>query len=126
MYENMNGKIAVITGAGGVLCSGFARDLANQGVKVAVLDLNEDAAKAVADEINANGGTALAVKCNVLEQESLEEARKIINEKFGTCDILINGAGGNSPLGTTTKETLELSDIAEKAEGVKTFFDLDY
>ena len=125
MYENMNGKIAVITGAGGVLCSGFARDLANQGVKVAVLDLNEDAAKAVADEINANGGTALAVKCNVLEQESLEEARKIINEKFGTCDILINGAGGNSPLGTTTKETLELSDIAEKAEGVKTFFDLD-
>ncbi len=125
MYENINGKIAVITGAGGVLCSGFARDLANQGVKVAVLDLNEDAAKAVADEINANGGTALAVKCNVLEQESLEEARKIINEKFGTCDILINGAGGNSPLGTTTKETLELSDIAEKAEGVKTFFDLD-
>ncbi len=125
MYENMNGKIAVVTGAGGVLCSGFARDLAKQGVKVAVLDLNEEAAKAVADDINANGGTALAVKCNVLEQESLEEARKIITEKLGTCDILINGAGGNSPLGTTTKETLELSDIAEKAEGVKTFFDLD-
>ncbi|MBQ3149813.1 MAG: SDR family oxidoreductase [Clostridia bacterium] len=125
MYENLNGKIAVITGAGGVLCSGFARDLAKCGAKVAVLDLNEDAAKAVADDITANGGTALAVKCNVLEQESLEEARAIINEKLGTCDILVNGAGGNSPLGTTTKETLELCDIAEKAEGVKTFFDLD-
>lgn len=125
MYENMNGKIAVITGAGGVLCSGFARDLAKQGVKVAVLDLNEDAAKAVADEINANGGTALAVKCNVLEQASLEEAKTVITEKLGTCDILINGAGGNSPLGTTTKEKLELCDIAEKAEDVKTFFDLD-
>ena len=124
-HENLKDRVAVITGAGGVLCSGFAKDLAAQGVKVAVLDLNEQAAQKVADEIIAAGGTAVAVACNVLEKDSLEAARKKVNEALGTCDILVNGAGGNSPLGTTTKETLELSDIAEKAEGVKTFFDLD-
>ena len=67
----------------------------------------------------------IAVGCNVLESESLEAAREKINAALGSCDILVNGAGGNSPLGTTTKDTLELEDIAHKAEGVKTFFDLD-
>ena len=125
LNENLKGRVAVITGGGGVLCSGFAKDLASFGVKVAVLDLREDAAQTVVDEINTDGGTALAVGCNVLEAESLENARQKINSTLGTCDILINGAGGNSPLGTTTKDTLEFSDLAEKAEGVKTFFDLD-
>lgn len=125
LNENLKGRVAVITGGGGVLCSGFAKDLASFGVKVAVLDLREDAAQKVVDEINADGGTALAVGCNVLETESLENARQKINSVLGTCDILINGAGGNSPLGTTTKDTLEFSDLAEKAEGIKTFFDLD-
>lgn len=125
LNENLKGRVAVITGGGGVLCSGFAKDLASFGVKVAVLDLREDAAQKVVDEINADGGTALAVGCNVLEAESLENARQKINSALGTCDLLINGAGGNSPLGTTTKDTLEFSDLAEKAEGVKTFFDLD-
>ena len=125
LNENLKGRVAVITGGGGVLCSGFAKDLASFGVKVAVLDLREDAAQKVVDEINADGGTALAVGCNVLEAESLENARQKINSTLGTCDILINGAAGNSPLGTTTKDTLEFSDLAEKAEGVKTFFDLD-
>lgn len=125
LNENLKGRVAVITGGGGVLCSGFVKDLASFGVKVAVLDLREDAAQKVVDEINADGGTALAVGCNVLEAESLENARQKINSALGTCDILINGAGGNSPLGTTTKDTLEFSDLAEKAEGVKTFFDLD-
>ena len=125
LNENLKGRVAVITGGGGVLCSGFAKDLASFGVKVAVLDLREDAAQKVVDEINADGGTALAVGCNVLEAESLDNARQKINSTLGTCDILINGAGGNSPLGTTTKDTLEFSDLAEKAEGVKTFFDLD-
>ena len=124
-HENLKGRVAVITGGGGVLCSGFAKDLASLGVKVAVLDLREEAAQAVVDEITAAGGTALAVGCNVLEAESLEAAREKVNATLGTCDILINGAGGNSPLGTTTKETLELKDMAEKAEDVKTFFDLD-
>lgn len=125
IHENLKNKVIVITGGGGVLCSAFAKDLAAQGAKIAVLDLREEAAQVVVDEINAAGGTALAVGCNVLEAESLEAAKAKVTAELGTCDILINGAGGNSPLGTTTKETLELCDIAEKAEGVKTFFDLD-
>ena len=124
-HPHLQGRVAVVTGAGGVLCSGFAKDLAAQGAKVAILDLNAQAAQKVADEIAYLGGTAIAVSCNVLEPESLAAARQTILETFGTCDLLINGAGGNSPLGTTSKETLELSDLAEKAEGVKTFFDLD-
>jgi len=124
-HPNLKGRTAVITGGGGVLCSGFAKDLAKQGMKVAVLDLKEEAAQAVADELKKDGGEAIAVQCDVLSPESLENARKIVTEKYGVCDLLINGAGGNSPLGTTTKEKLELSDLAEKAEGVKTFFDLD-
>lgn len=125
VHQKLNGRVAVVTGGGGVLCGSFARDLAAQGVKVAVLDLKYEAARAVADEINSKGHTALAVACNVLEKESLESARETVNSALGRCDILVNGAGGNSPLGTTTKETLELADIAERAQGVKTFFDLD-
>ena len=125
VHENLNGRVAVVTGGGGVLCAGFAKTLAQQGVKVAVLDLNEEAAKKVAEEINAEGGTAIAVGCNVLETESMLRAREIINKELGTCDILLNGAGGNNPKGTTTKETLEKIDLMEKDENIKTFFDLD-
>lgn len=124
-HKSLKGKVAVITGGGGVLCSGFAKTLAQQGVKVAVLDLNESAAQKVADEIVAEGGTAIAVGCNVLEPESMKAARDVVAEKLGTCDILLNGAGGNNPKGTTTKETLEKIDLIEKDENVKTFFDLD-
>lgn len=87
-HENLKGKVAVVTGGGGVLCAAFAKTLAKQGCKVAVLDLNEEAAKKCADEINADGGEAIAVGCNVLELESMENARKVINEKLGSCDIL--------------------------------------
>lgn len=125
VHENLKGRVAVVTGGGGVLCGDFAKTLAKQGVKVAVLDLNEAAAQKVADEIVADGGVAIAVGCNVLEKESLENARAIINEKLGTCDILLNGAGGNNPKGTTTKETLEKIDLIEKNNDIKTFFDLD-
>ncbi len=124
-HENLKGRVAVVTGGGGVLCGDFAKALARQGVKVAVLDLNEAAAQKVTDEITENGGTAIAVGCNVLEKESMEKAREIVNEKLGTCDILLNGAGGNNPKGTTTKETLEKIDLVEKNDDVKTFFDLD-
>ncbi len=125
VHENLKGRVAVVTGGGGVLCGDFAKTLAKQGVKVAVLDLNEAAAQKVADEIVADGGVAIAVGCNVLEKESMERAREIINEKLGTCDILLNGAGGNNPKGTTTKETLEKIDLIEKNDDIKTFFDLD-
>ncbi|HIU36099.1 MAG TPA: SDR family oxidoreductase [Candidatus Fimenecus excrementigallinarum] len=124
-HESLKGRVAVVTGGGGVLCGDFAKALARQGVKVAVLDLNEAAAQKVVDEITAAGGEALAVPCNVLEPESMEQARKVVNEAFGTCDILLNGAGGNNPRGTTTKETLEAVDLVEKDENIKTFFDLD-
>ena len=124
-HENLKGRVAVVTGGGGVLCGDFAKALARQGVKVAVLDLNEAAAQKVVDEITAAGGEAIAVGCNVLEPESMENARKIVNEKLGTCDILLNGAGGNNPKGTTTKETLEAVDLTDKDENIKTFFDLD-
>ena len=125
VHENLKGRVAVVTGGGGILCADFAKSLAKQGVKVAILDLNEAAAQKVADEINADGGVAIAVGCNVLEKESMENARNVIAEKLGTCDILLNGAGGNNPKGTTTKETLEKIDLVERDENIKTFFDLD-
>lgn len=125
IHENLKGRVAVVTGGGGVLCGQFAKTLAKQGCKVAVLDLNEVAAQKCADEIISDGGEAIAVGCNVLDTESMQNAREVINEKFGTCDILLNGAGGNNPKGTTTKDTLEKIDLLQKDENVKTFFDLD-
>ena len=125
IHENLKGRVAVVTGGGGILCGAFAKTLAKQGVKVAVLDLNEEAAQKCADEINADGGTAIAVGCNVLDLASMQNARGVVNEKLGTCDILLNGAGGNNPKGTTTKDTLEKIDLVQKDENIKTFFDLD-
>ncbi|WP_117879768.1 SDR family oxidoreductase [Aureibaculum luteum] len=119
------GKVIVLTGAGGVLCSTLAIALAKQGNKIAVLDLRIDAANKVADEINAAGGTAIGIAANVLEKKSLEVARKVVNEKLGTCDILINGAGGNHPLGTTSNPFLQEEDLLNKTDGFKTFFELD-
>lgn len=124
-HENLKGRVAVVTGGGGVLCGAFAKTLAAQGCKVAVLDLNKEAAQKCADEINAGGGEAIAVGCNVLELESMQRARDEVTELLGTCDILLNGAGGNNPKGTTTKDTLEKIDLVQKDENIKTFFDLD-
>ncbi len=120
---DLSNKVCVVTGGGGVLCAGFSKVLAQCGAKVAVLDLNEENAQKVADEINANGGTAIAVGANVLQKESLENAKKIVNEKLGTVNILLNGAGGNNPKGTTSKDYYELGD--EDREDVKSFFDLE-
>ena len=118
-------KVIVLTGAGGVLCSTLAKALAKQGNKIAVLDLRIEAAIKVADEINADGGVAIGVAANVLEKDSLEAAKLEINEKLGACDILVNGAGGNHPLGTTSNPFLEIADLENTTEGFKTFFDLD-
>lgn len=117
-------KVAVVTGGGGVLCSIFAKALAQNGAKVAVLDLTLEKAEQVAKEITDEGGTAIGVGANVLEADSMEKARLAVLEKLGPCDILINGAGGNNPKGTTTKEYLFKEDVAGK-EGLVTFFDLD-
>ncbi len=116
-------KNIVVTGAGGVLCSAFAKELASKGNKVALLDLNEEAVKAAADEINKNGGTAFAYKANVLDKDVLNAVHEQVLKDMGKCDILINGAGGNSPKCTTAHEEFEKGD--ETAEDISTFFNLD-
>lgn len=90
-----------------------------------MLDLNLEAAEKVAREINEQGGKCIGVKANVLEKKSLKNAKEIVNKEFGSCDILINGAGRNHPLGTTSEPYLLQNDIANTTDGFKTFFDLD-
>lgn len=116
-------KVVVITGAGGVLCSMMAKEYAKLGAKVAVLDLNLAAAQKVADEIVAEGGIAKAYAVNCLEKESMEKAKSSINAELGHTDILINGAGGNNPKGTTSHDYFSEADM--KDPDVKSFFDLD-
>ena len=115
--------MAVVTGAGGVLCSMFARALAQCGAKVALLDINEEAAKKVAGEIAAEGFDAKGYPCDCLSKESCQAAREQIHRDFGPCDILLNGAGGNNPRATTDKEYYEEGDLLDPE--VKSFFDLE-
>ncbi len=115
-------KVTVITGGGGVLCGELARALGRAGARIAVLDLLEDAAEKVAAEITAAGGTAVAVRCNVLEKESVEQARRKVAEQLGKADILINGAGGNKKEATTSPE-LSFFDIP--ADAIRFVFDLN-
>ena len=122
LNTDLSGKVAVVTGAGGVLCSYFAKVLARAGAKVALLDINEEAAGVFADEIIAEGGVAKAYKCNVLDKESCLSVADAVAKDLGTCDILINGAGGNNPRATTDKEYFEIGDIDADT---KSFFDLD-
>ena len=119
----MANKVCVITGAGGILCSSFAEEMAKRGYAVALLDLNEEAAQAVADKINTAGGVAKAYKTNVLDRAVIEEVHEKILADLGKCTILINGAGGNNPRATTDHETFEMGD--ESREDIKTFFNLD-
>lgn len=120
---DLSGKTAVVTGGGGVLCSCFAEALGECGAKVAVLDLSLEAADVVAKRICANGGTAQAFVCNVLEKESILAACDAVIAAFGNIDILINGAGGNNPRATTDREYLFPEDLTGEADG-KSFFDL--
>ncbi len=114
---DLNGKVVVVTGAGGVLMSEFARALAECGAKVALLDINAKAAEEVAASIGEN---AIAVPTNCLEKASILAARDIIHEKFGKINFLINGAGGNNPRASTDNEYM-----TPDLEGAKTFFDLE-
>ena len=122
LNTDLTGKVAVVTGAGGVLCSHFAKVIARAGAKVALLDLNEAAAQGFADEIVAEGGVAKAYGCNVLDKAICEEVANKVMADFGPCDLLINGAGGNNPRATTDKEYFELGDIDADT---KSFFDLE-
>ena len=114
---DLKNKVVAITGAGGIICSAFAKALAECGAKVALLDINVEAARKYAAEIGEN---AIAVKCNCLEKASIEEAKKAINDKFGAVNFLINGAGGNNPRASTDNETM-----TPDLEGVKDFFALE-
>jgi len=121
---NLKNQVAVVTGGGGILCSVMAKALAECGAKVAVLDLKPEMAQKAVDEINHAGGTARAFACNVLEKPSIEQAHEQIKSTLGPVDILINGAGGNHPKGTTSKEYITVEDVTQKKDGVVTFYDL--
>ncbi len=117
---DFTGKVVVVTGAGGVLCGTMAKAFAQAGAKVAALDLNEDAVKKLAEECKAEGYICEGYKANVLEPEALETVHAQVLKDLGSCDILVNGAGGNNPRATTDNEYQH-----EAKEGQKTFFDLD-
>jgi len=120
----LGGKVAVVTGGGGALCGEMARALGADGAKVAVLDLRENAAVAVAETIlSAGGAAAVGIGCDVLSKESLGEARARAREELGPADILVNGAGGNDKSGTTGPE-LPFFDLAEDA--VRRVLDLNF
>ena len=118
----IKGKCIVITGGGGVLCGEMSRALGALGARIAVLDLREDAAQAVVDEITSAGGEAVAVKCDVLDKQSTESACKTVVKAFGGVDVLINGAGGNKKEATTSDE-LTFFDLP--AEAMRFVFDLN-
>ena len=121
LNTDLTGKVAVVTGAGGALCSQMAFALARAGAKVALVNRSEEAINRYAAEINAEGGVAKAYKGNVLDKERMEEIAAQVMEELGPCDILINGAGGNNAKATTDKEYYEPGDL----EGdTKSFFDL--
>ena len=131
--ETLKGKVVVITGAGGVICGAMAKAIAACGAKVAVLDRLIDKAEIVAKEITDNGGIAKGYMNNVLDREDLKKVHAEINADFGAIDILINGAGGNSPKATTTQEYYEeakdedtISFFDLKQEGVEFVFDLNF
>lgn len=120
---DLKNKVAVVTGGTGVLCGAMVDALAECGAKVAILALGKEACEAKAKKIVENGGCAIGIEANVLDKESLKRAHEIISKELGPCDILINGAGGNHPKGTTTKEYLLEEDLGN--EDLISFFDLD-
>lgn len=123
VHPSLRGKTAVITGGAGVLCREFAKALAMCGVRVAILNRTFSKAEAVRDEIHAAGGTAVAVQADVTDKASLEAAYRRVIDTFGSCQILINGAGGNRPSATTDDEFFSPGTM--KAPGKKSFFDLE-
>ncbi|HOT90487.1 MAG TPA: SDR family oxidoreductase [Anaerolineae bacterium] len=119
----LEGKVAVVTGGGGVLCGAMSRALGRVGVKVAVLDLFVEAAQRVVEDIRAEGGEAVAIKCDVLDKASIEAAAQVVLETFGKVDILINGAGGNKPQASTSA-TVSFFDLP--ADAVQWVFNLNF
>ncbi len=119
----LQGKVAVLTGGGGVLVSAMGRALAKVGVKVAILDIALPAAERVVGEIREAGGEAIAVGCNVLDKGSLQAAADAVIAAFGQVDILVNGAGGNKKEATTAPD-LAFFDLP--ADAVNWVFNLNF
>lgn len=119
MHENLKGRVAVITGGSGVLCSEMARELARQGVKVAILNRTAEKGQQIVHQIIENSGTAIAITTDVLDRASLERARDEIVKRYGRIDVLINGAGGNHP------DSIADQEVYSDQETTKSFFDLD-
>ncbi|HEX7542206.1 MAG TPA: SDR family oxidoreductase [Anaerolineales bacterium] len=119
---DLSGKVAVVTGGAGVLCAAMCRALAVAGAKVAVLDLNAEAAESLATEIRSSGADAIGVACNVLDRASIEAAAQVVLAKFGRVDILVNGAGGNKPAATVDPEH---SFFDLPADALRWVFDLN-
>ena len=122
LKPDLRGKVAVVTGGAGVLCSEFVRALAQCGAKVAILNRTLSKGEALAEEVREQGGEAMAVSCDVTDTESVKAAHEAVLAAFGKCDILINGAGGNNPRANTDKEYFELGDMEA---ATKSFFDID-
>ena len=122
---DLRDKIIVVTGGAGELCGCFSKALADCGAKVAILDLRKEAAEELANNIIKKGGIAIGIEANVLQIKSLLKAEMILKREFGLCNILINGAGGNHPKGTTSNEFFTFEDLNREKEGLITFFDLD-
>lgn len=122
---DLSDKVVVVTGGTGVLGSSWVDALAECGAKVAVLGRDSALVEKKAAEVTTNGKTAIGVAANVLDKASLKKAHEVILEKLGPCDILINGAGGNSPKGTTSEEYLNPEDLDEENKDLVTFFNLD-
>lgn len=134
-FSDLNGKVCAITGGAGVIGTAISKALAGAGIKTAILDINLEMAEKVASEIEKETGTTcLGVEANVLDKASLETAKKIINDKLGPIEILINGAGGNSPKATTQVEQIQKEDLSSikktffglELEGFQKVFDLNF
>jgi len=133
-HETLEGKVAIVTGGGGVLCGAMAKELARHGVKVAVVNRTLAKAQDVVEEITNNGDDAIAVQCDVLDKDSIIEADQEIRKHYNKYDILINGAGGNHPKASTSKEEFSLEQLEDDTttffdlteDGIRHVFDLNY
>ncbi len=123
LNADLDGMVVALTGGAGVLCGCLARALARRGAAVAVLDVREEAAQEVAEDIRREGGTALPVVCNVLDKEQIRRAAETVEAELGPTDALVNGAGGNRAEATTTPD-LPFFDLPQDA--VRWVFELNF